>query len=215
MSHVEIQMPLAQSIFTAKRRVAGAQFLAGVLMLLSIASRDFAMAADSIEAKVQICASCHGTNGKPSNSGDPVIWGQQAGYIEKQLRDFKSGDRDSQIMDSIAESLNNDDIAPVAALFANKGWPARDEATPAARDAVPATAAACAACHGEKFLGGAAAAAGGEVAPRLADQSHDYLVDAMSAFSSGERTNSTLMTALLNGQTDADREAVAQYLSKL
>ena len=52
--------------------------------------------ADSIEDKVQVCTACHGEAGKPTDKTIPVLWGQQAGYIYIQLRDFKRGDRKSE-----------------------------------------------------------------------------------------------------------------------
>jgi len=45
--------------------------------------------AQSIEEKVQVCAGCHGQNGKPVDKTIAVIWGQQQGYLYIQLRDFK------------------------------------------------------------------------------------------------------------------------------
>jgi len=52
----------------------------------------------SIAEKVEVCATCHGQNGKPIDKTIPIIWGQQAGYIYIQLRDFKRGDRKNHIM---------------------------------------------------------------------------------------------------------------------
>src|SRR5438270_12835606 len=54
--------------------------------------------AQSIEEKTQACAGCHGADGKPIDKTIPIIWGQQAGYLYIQLRDFKRGDRKSDIM---------------------------------------------------------------------------------------------------------------------
>ncbi|MGB6637213.1 MAG: c-type cytochrome, partial [Bradyrhizobium sp.] len=54
--------------------------------------------AQTLDEKVQICAGCHGENGKPVDKTIPNIWGQQAGYLYIQLRDFKRGDRKSEIM---------------------------------------------------------------------------------------------------------------------
>ena len=44
--------------------------------------------AQSIAEKVEVCAGCHGQDGKPIDKTIPVIWGQQLGYIYIQLRDF-------------------------------------------------------------------------------------------------------------------------------
>ncbi|HUC71796.1 MAG TPA: c-type cytochrome, partial [Stellaceae bacterium] len=73
--------------------------------------------AQSVEAKVQLCASCHGQAGLPSDHTVPIIWGQQAAYLRKQLNDYRSDDRDSQIMSSIAESLTDNEVSQIAAHF--------------------------------------------------------------------------------------------------
>jgi cytochrome c553 len=168
-----------------------------------------AIAGEAIATKLLICSSCHGADGKPADPSVPIIWGQQQSYLEKQLRDYKSGDRDSQIMSSMAEGLKNDEISEVAASFASKSWPHQHgglgQRPP---DAVPA----CQTCHGEDFLGGAAA---GTMAARLAGQSQEYLVDAMQGFASGERGNNPEMSALMKGLSAVEREALAHYLSGL
>ena len=47
-----------------------------------------ALAADPVEDKAKICATCHGENGIPQLKTTPVICGQNAGYHCLQLRDF-------------------------------------------------------------------------------------------------------------------------------
>ena len=79
--------------------------------------------ADGIEDKVQICAGCHGADGKPIDKTIPVLWGQQNGYIYIQLRDFKRGDRKSDIMQPIASAFERDDMLAIADYFSKKPWP--------------------------------------------------------------------------------------------
>ena len=87
-----------------------------------------AYAADDIEAKVQLCAACHGENGVPADPKTiPIIWGQQQSYLVKQLHDFRSGDRDSPIMSPIAKGLAQEDLRQIAAYFAAKSWPAQPD----------------------------------------------------------------------------------------
>ncbi len=169
-----------------------------------------AMAADAIEAKLQICGSCHGKDGEPADQTIPIIWGQSQAYLEKQLRDYKSGDRDSQIMSSMAESLTNQDIPDAAAFLAGKAWPRRSDggAPKSPPDAIPA----CQSCHQEDLLGGPAADG---VAPRLAGQTRGYLGDTMQSFASGERGNHADMSALMKPLTSSERDAIAGYLSGL
>ena len=66
--------------------------------------------ADSIEQKTQICAGCHGEDGKPIDKIIPTIWGQKQGYLYIQLRDFKRGDRKNEIMQPIASTMEREDM---------------------------------------------------------------------------------------------------------
>jgi cytochrome c553 len=79
--------------------------------------------AQSIADKVEVCARCHGTDGKPLDKATPVIWGQRLGYIYIQLRDFKRGDRKNEIVQHIASSFDKDDMLAIAEYFSNKPWP--------------------------------------------------------------------------------------------
>ncbi len=88
-----------------------------------------AYAADDIEAKVQMCAACHGQNGVPIDPKTiPIIWGQEQSYLVKQLHDYRSGDRDNPIMSPIAKGLAQEDLRKIAAYFAAKTWPAQQAA---------------------------------------------------------------------------------------
>jgi cytochrome c553 len=163
----------------------------------------------SIETKVRLCASCHGAHGLPSDPSVPIIWGQQSAYILKQLNDYRNGDRNSQIMSSIAESLSEADVAQMAAYFGNAKWPARAESP---LHAAPEAIATCQACHHPNLAGGVSPSG---VAPRLAGQFSPYLTDTMTAYADGERANSTVMPALMQSLTPTDRKAIADYLAAM
>jgi cytochrome c553 len=165
--------------------------------------------ADSIETKTQLCASCHGTHGLPSDRTVPIIWGQQAMYIRKQLNDYRTGDRDSQIMSSIAESLSDGEVSQIAAYFGNEKWPAQPAVSPPAS---PGAVATCQACHDTSLAGGMGPTG---VAPRLKGQFSSYLIDTMTAYANGERANSAVMSGLAKSLSAADRKAVAEYLAAL
>ena len=165
-----------------------------------------AYAADDIEAKVQLCAACHGEKGVPADTKTiPIIWGQQQSYLVKQLHDFRSGDRDSPVMTPIAKSLAQEDLRKIAAYFAAKSWPAQSTA---AASAPPEGLAQCQPCHQPNFEGG-------PPAPRLAGLSYEYLVAAMRAFATAERTNNGDMPKFMQALTDSQRDAMARYLSAL
>ena len=65
------------------------------------------------------CTGCHAPDGQGNApAGFPHVGGQHASYIEKQLTDFREGDRtndgDSMIMRAIAAKLSNKDIKALA-----------------------------------------------------------------------------------------------------
>ena len=98
------------------------------------------MAADDIEAKAQTCAACHGANGVPIDPKTmPIIWGQQANYLYKELHDYKSGDRKSPIMAPVVADISLADLRQLANYFAAKPWPAKAGGRRRRRAARPAS----------------------------------------------------------------------------
>ena len=159
-----------------------------------------------IEAKVQACAACHGANGTPMDPKTmPNIWGQQSYYILKQLMNYRNGMRDHPIMTPLARGLQEADLRPIAAYFAAKPWPANAPAAPAAP---PNGIAMCVPCHQPKFEGGPSW-------PRLAGLSYEYLVAAMRAFATEDRTNNEDMVKIMKMFSDSERDAMARYLAGL
>src|ERR1700683_5678740 len=94
------------------------QLFFNVVMLGAIWSFSSSPAkAQSIEEKAQVCAGCHGADGKPIDKMFPIIWGQKEGYLYIQLRDFKRGDRKNDIMQPIVASLERQDMLGLAGYF--------------------------------------------------------------------------------------------------
>lgn len=71
--------------------------------------------------KARACQVCHGKGGKSTNPTYPVLAGQHAKYIIKQLKAFKSGVRKDPIMNGMAATLSEKDMEDVAAFFADNG----------------------------------------------------------------------------------------------
>jgi cytochrome c553 len=176
-----------------------------------LASTD-ALAADPIEAKAKICATCHGENGVPQLKTTPVIAGQDAGYLFYQLRDFKSGSRKNDLMSPIAATLEQEDLLPLAEYFSKQKWPNLQQ--PAAADDVAAKAQSaissvgCIGCHLEHFQGNGTTA-------RLAGQHPDYLQKTMMDFRTGARGNNPGMSDLMKATSPDAITALAQYLAGL
>ena len=70
------------------------------------------------EEKAMVCVACHGPGGVSANPDWPSLAGQGQKYIEKQLKDFKSGERPNMVMQPQAGMLSDEDIVNVAAYFA-------------------------------------------------------------------------------------------------
>ena len=72
--------------------------------------------------KTQMCQGCHGIEGWrtafPEVYKVPKIGGQHAAYIVKALQEYKSGDRTHPSMRAIAGSLSDQDMADLAAYYA-------------------------------------------------------------------------------------------------
>lgn len=76
---------------------------------------------DAGKAKAQACTACHGPSGNESvDPSYPRLAGQYADYLEKALRDYKSGARRNAIMAGFAATLSDDDIADLSAFFAEQ-----------------------------------------------------------------------------------------------
>jgi cytochrome c553 len=183
-----------------------------VALLLPLVAGTSAFAADPIEAKAKVCTTCHGENGVPQLKTTPVIWGQNAGYMFLQLRDFQSGARKNELMSPIAATLSRDDLLPLAEYFSKLKW--RNLGQPEAPQDVASKAQAaissvgCIGCHLDHFQGDGTTA-------RLAGQQHDYLQKTMMDFRTGARGNNPGMSDLMKAASTDDLAAMAQYLAGL
>jgi cytochrome c553 len=158
-------------------------------------------------AKLLVCNTCHGGSGVPNNAATPIIWGQQENYLIKQLHDFHSASRNSEVMTWMSTALTQGELQAAATYFAKKNWPAKSAST-AGGASPPAMLAVCQACHQQNFVGGLPA-------PRLAGQKYEYLVDAMRDYAEGKRTNNTEMMRMMEAVSADERDAIARYLSGL
>ena len=168
-----------------------------------------AIAADAVEQAVASCWGCHGAGAAPKDPTIPVIQGQQAGYLEKQLHDFRSGQREDQIMSSMAESIPAKETVRAAAMIAAMPWPKIEAASGTPE---PDSVVACQSCHGADFAGGPGPEG---VAPRLGGQFAVYLEAQMGVFARGERAQSKTMTLMMKSLDAAERARIAKYLAGL
>ena len=133
--------------------------LGGSLAALSARAQE-----GSVEAgrtKSATCAACHGVDGNSVTPDWPMLAGQHASYIVRQLRAFKNGERTDVTMKPFADMLSEQDMLDVAAYFeAQKPTPKGADPTLVGlgqqiyRGGVPERGvAACIACHGPEGHG--------------------------------------------------------------
>jgi cytochrome c553 len=190
------------------------------LLVLAVSAPVLAQGAGSVT--VQACLPCHGGGAAGTQAAAPPfprLDGQLAGYLEKQLREFKAGKRKSDIMAPMIAALNKQQIPGMAAHFAGQA-PARGAVQNpdlAARGKVlyeegnrASGVPGCIGCH-------QANGAGAERYPRLAGQLQTYTVQQLTDFKSGKRSNDRahVMRALAGRLTDEEMRAVAEYLAGL
>jgi cytochrome c553 len=183
-----------------------------ILLGLALGAGARPAVAESIAEKVEVCAGCHGADGKPVDKTIPVIWGQLTGYIYIQLRDFKRGDRKNEIMQPIASAFERDDMLAIAEYFSQKKWPdleqprAPKDVSKKATDAEHSVG--CTGCHLEQFQGTS-------TTPRLAGQSREYLVKTIADFRTRARGNNPGMSDLMIATPEDDLTALAEFLAGL
>jgi cytochrome c553 len=65
----------------------------------------------------QVCNVCHGANGMSTQPNAPHVAGQPAIYTAEQLKAYRSGKRQHEVMVVIAKSLTDADIDNLAAWY--------------------------------------------------------------------------------------------------
>lgn len=165
-----------------------------------------------------VCAACHAPDGNSVISLNPKLAGQHPEYLEKQLAEFKSGQRANAVMTGIASTLNEEDMKNLANYFSAQKLTLGQAKTNAAgslgekiyRGGIAATnVPACAACHGANGSGLP------KQFPRLSGQHADYTLAQLRTFRTGERANAPMMMGIAAKMTDAEMAAVADYIQGL
>jgi cytochrome c553 len=163
------------------------------------------------------CVGCHGPNAWGSPDGAiPNLAGQQKRYLEKQLALFRSGVRVDDAMQAVTAHQtfsNQEDIVALAnylsALDADPS-PVKGlgQHLPAGEDSYTHI---CAACHGVDGRGEAA-----NRVPRIAGQHYPYLGRQIAAAAALHKdTAPPEMTSALRGMRPQDRDALADFISRL
>jgi cbb3-type cytochrome c oxidase subunit III len=165
-----------------------------------------------------VCAACHTADGSRGIPTNPILQGQHADYLVKQLQEFKSGKRDNAIMKPMASTLSDDDMRNVAAFYASKtakpGLSKNPGTVPLGQKIwrggiADKNVPACAGCHGPTGAGIPSQYA------RLGGQHAEYVSAELGLFRSGKRSNSPQMTTIAARLSDAEIAAVSDYVEGL
>jgi cytochrome c553 len=186
------------------------------------------------QAKAAACAACHGMDGNASDPQYPKLAGQHERYIWRQLKLFKSGERDNAIMLGMAAALSEQDMRDIGAYFGSQKVIAgiADESPVAsgpnqgrkfyqvgerlyrggkAEAGVPA----CMACHGPAGHGNP-----GPSYPSVGGQHAGYTVTQLTAFRNGtvwgkDANANAIMSAVARNLSDEEIQALATYIQGL
>lgn len=172
---------------------------------------------------VQVCSSCHGMDGNSVSPAFPRLAGQQASYIDHQLKNFRAHQRSdpdgATFMWGISRNLTDEQIRDMADYYSKQTpQPVNDAAGDIAlasqgkqiyENGIPEkNVIACVNCHGPK-------AQGNESFPRLANQHAYYIVKQLDIFQNTHGRPDTAMDAVVPSLTADNKRAVASYLQTL
>ena len=163
----------------------------------------------------QRCTMCHGIRGM-SEAETPNLAGQPPEAIYKQMRDFQSRRRTSEIMAPHARDLSDQDMRDLAAYYSSLS---RISPPPSLVEQLRAPGivqigapmrniAPCVSCHGGSDIKTASPLLDGEPAP--------YIREQLRAFADGSRSNDihAQMRNIARQMTSEEIDVVARYYSR-
>lgn len=172
--------------------------------------------ADAAEAlrpdAVGLCEHCHGAGGNSVNTDNPVLAGQAAPYLARQLAAYRDGLRSHALMQQVAENLSPAEILQLAHYFASAirtSEASNDESETSLRERgrTLAETLGCEGCHPSR------AAIDGEI-PGLRGQHATYLLAQLIAFREGTRVDQTgVMAASAKFLKDDEMAALAAWFA--
>jgi cytochrome c553 len=163
---------------------------------------------------------CHGIDGNSPLPANPNLSGQHAGYITKQLMQFKNGERDNAVMKGMVANLTEQDMINLGSYFEQQkqnllfaksnGENSLGEKIYRAGVATKGLP-ACASCHGPAGHGIP------DLYPRLNSQHAAYTISQLNAFRLETRMNDNamMMRTIAQKLTDKEMNAVADYIQGL
>ena len=171
-----------------------------------------------------LCAACHASDGNSVIPANPILAGQHYTYLKNQLNYFqvKEGEdkakRENAVMLGIASGLSSDDINNLAAYYSqqkikpsyasNLELAKVGEVVYKAGDDIRGIP-SCSSCHGPRGLG-----VPGQF-PRISGQHATYTASTLKSYKNGSRANNKQMMEISSRLTEAQINALAEYLAGL
>jgi len=200
-----------------------AKLVAALSLVATLGCGTAAFAAGSVEAgqaKSATCMACHGMDGNSLSPEWPNLASQHPAYIERQIKAFKAGERQNDLMSPMAMIVTDEDAADLAAYFSSQK--VRGGETDPAKLAlgqrvyragnVQKGVMACAGCHGPDGLGNPLAGYA-----LIQGQHSVYVANQLRAYKAGTRTTdpNQMMRNMAAQLSDEEIEAVASYVQGL
>ena len=91
------------------------------LLLVAVCLATSTLAAEVVAGrqKAAACAACHGQLGLSTTPDAPNLAGQPALYVATQLRAYRGGTRNHEVMSLMAKTLSDADIEELATWFSS------------------------------------------------------------------------------------------------
>ena len=179
---------------------------------------------DTLQQRIAACTACHGTHGEgsPDSGFFPRLAGKPAGYLARQLQDFKDGLRKYAPMEYTTRFLSPEYMQEIAQYFAaqqvayspspvprvsadimKRGETLVTQGDPARQ--LPA----CGTCHGSQLTGVQ------PDIPGLVGLPYDYISSQLGSWRTRTRAMAApdCMAEIANRLSDADISAVSAYLA--
>ena len=165
----------------------------------------------------KVCSTCHGMDGNSVIPTIPKLAGRHPDYLFKELNDFISGKRKSEVMGAIAPTIELGDLRKISVYFGSQKSTSEMVSDPTAaalgeqvflngneQRGLPA----CGGCHEDD-------GSGGKRFPRLAGQHREYLIDQLMKFRNDVHTyaGARFMREVAKRLTEEEIRAVAEYVS--
>ncbi len=192
-----------------------------LLLIAALASPLAAQAGDAAKAislAGNLCAACHGEDGNSAIPNFPKLAGQQAVYLLRELKDYKSGRRQNEVMGPLVSGLTDEDLANLAAFYASQkpapGVVTEPSLLPVGKTLYLKGNAAsdipsCESCHEVD-------GSGSGKFPRVAGQNVEYLLEQFRLYAAGKRTNGTrVMRTIAERMSEKETRAVSEYMASM